>query len=70
MLPYYTHCFLRQGKKKGGKKKKDDSKKAKDGDKKKKDTKTPIQESWAAFLADLDDRINKQKRCNLEDMYR
>lgn len=28
------------------------------------------QEAWAVFLADLDERINKQKRCSLEDMYR
>lgn len=28
------------------------------------------QEAWAVFLADLDERISKQKRCSLEDMYR
>ena len=28
------------------------------------------QEAWSVFLADLDDRINKQKRFNLEDLYR
>ncbi len=28
------------------------------------------QEAWAAFLADLDERINKLKRCSLDDMYR
>ncbi|KAG1655374.1 hypothetical protein FOA52_012673 [Chlamydomonas sp. UWO 241] len=60
------------GKKKGGKKAKGAKKeeaKGKTGDKKKVQ-RDPVQEAWASFLAELDERINKQKRCNLEDIYR
>ncbi|GAX84825.1 hypothetical protein CEUSTIGMA_g12246.t1 [Chlamydomonas eustigma] len=61
--------------KRSGKRKKKGKKGAKDskdlqGDKKKRKIKTPVQEAWALFLSELDDRINKRKRCNLEDIYR
>ncbi|KAF5832186.1 hypothetical protein DUNSADRAFT_12025 [Dunaliella salina] len=40
------------------------------GNKDKKPKKTPVQEAWQTFLADMDERINKQKRVGLEDIYR
>ncbi|KAJ9506952.1 hypothetical protein QJQ45_016571, partial [Haematococcus lacustris] len=55
----------RRAKKKGADKA--DAKSVKD---KKKAKKTPVQESWSTFLVDMDERINKQKRVFLEDLYR
>eukprot|EP00878_Enallax_costatus_P008692 GHUV01009086.1.p1 GENE.GHUV01009086.1~~GHUV01009086.1.p1 ORF type:complete len:500 (+),score=187.40 GHUV01009086.1:197-1696(+) len=43
-----------------------DSKSGKGG----KAAKDPKTEAWATLLYDLDDRINKSKKCNLEDLYR
>ncbi|KAL6754825.1 hypothetical protein V8C86DRAFT_2688709 [Haematococcus lacustris] len=43
---------------------------AKSGKDKKKAKKTPVQESWSTFLVDMDERINKQKRVFLDDLYR
>lgn len=54
----------RKGKRVKKKKSKDaekDKKGAKGKDGKVKKAKTPVQEAWAAFLADMDERISKQK---------
>jgi len=57
----------KKGKKKKAAAPKDDPKA---GNKDKKPKKTPVQEAWQTFLADMDERINKQKRVGLEDIYR
>lgn len=59
-----------KGKKKKATAAKGDGKKTGGDDKKKKVKTTPVQDAWISFFADLDERINKQKRCNLEDLYR
>ncbi len=49
---------------------KDEKGGGKDGGKPKKPPPTPVQQAWLTFLADMDDKINKQKRYFLEDLYR
>ncbi|KAG2445357.1 hypothetical protein HYH02_008822 [Chlamydomonas schloesseri] len=57
------------GKKKG--KKKEAKKKEPAGkDGKKKAPKTPVAEAWSNMMSAMDELVNKNKRVNLEDMYR
>lgn len=58
------------GKKKGKKSKKPDAGGKKADGKKTKTLTNPIQDSWIKFEGELDERINKNKSCGLEDLYR
>eukprot|EP00198_Chlamydomonas_reinhardtii_P007159 XP_001696495.1 predicted protein [Chlamydomonas reinhardtii] len=58
------------GGKKKGKKKEAKKKEPAGKDGKKKAPKTPVAEAWSNMMSAMDELVNKNKRVNLEDMYR